>query len=137
MNKLFNFYNKKYINIGRRKEATARVFMFEGNGKLFINTIPGIVYLQHNKISLNKIYAPLKLLNCENKYDIYAISNGGGLNGQVGAIQLALSKTLAKNNFKNSFILKSVGFLTRNSKVVERKKYGLKKARKAPQFSKR
>jgi small subunit ribosomal protein S9 len=137
MYKLFNFYNKKYIGIGRRKQATARVFLFEGNGKLFINTIPGILYLQYNKISLNKIYAPLKLLNYQNKYDIYVISNGGGLTGQVEAIQLGLSKALANNSFKNHFILKSVGFLTRDARVVERKKYGLKKARKASQFSKR
>ncbi len=137
MDNSFNFYKKKYIGTGRRKQATARVFLFEGNGKLFINTVPGVLYLQHNKISLNKIYAPLKLLNYQNKYDIYAICDGGGLTGQAEAIKLGLSKILAYNNFKNHFILKSVGFLTRDTRVVERKKYGLKKARKAPQFSKR
>ncbi len=137
MNKVFNFYNKRYIGVGRRKTAIARVFLFNGTGKLFINTIEGESYLQFNKISLNKIYAPLKILNFHEKYDVYSICNGGGLTAQAEAIRLGLSKLLSRLNFKYHFILKSVGFLTRDSRVVERKKYGLKKARKASQFSKR
>jgi small subunit ribosomal protein S9 len=137
MNKSYNFYNKKHIKIGRRKEATAKVFVFSGTGKLYINTIEGKDYLQNNKISLNKIYAPLKFLKLEDKYNIYAICNGGGLTGQAEAIQLGVARMLSNHNLKFHSILKSAGFLTRDARVVERKKYGLKKARKAPQFSKR
>lgn len=130
-------FDKKNISIGRRKESTARVFLKPGTGILTINKINGIEYLQYNTVYLKNIIDPLKLFNLENKYDIIAIVKGGGLTGQSDSIKLGISRFLCKINTNNRYLLKQHNFLTRDPRIVERKKYGLLKARKASQYSKR
>jgi small subunit ribosomal protein S9 len=130
-------FQKDKISIGRRKQATARVSLTPGTGKLIINNVIGENYLQYNNVYLGSIYAPLKLLGLENKYDIHVLTNGGGLTGQASAIQLGIARMLCQLNPENRSVLKAEGFLTRDARIKERKKYGLRKARKAPQYSKR
>ena len=86
---------------------------------------------------LNTVWSPLEKVNLEKQFDIVALVNGGGLTGQSQAIQLGIARLLCKMDPKNRTILKPFGFLTRDSRIKERKKYGLRKARKAPQYSKR
>ena len=128
-----------YTGIGRRKTSVARVSISENTDKtsFFINGQPASHYLCANPTLLSKVCAPLDLLGVENTFTINAIVNGGGLNGQTDAIQLGLARALSQLSPKNQPLLRNEGFLTRDSRRVERKKYGLKKARKAPQFSKR
>ena len=86
---------------------------------------------------LNKVWSPLEKLNLEKQFDIIALVKGGGLTGQTEAIQLGVARLLCQIDNQNRQILKPFGFLTRDSRIKERKKYGLRKARKAPQYSKR
>jgi small subunit ribosomal protein S9 len=130
-------FQKNNIGLGRRKEATARVFLLPGEGNITINKKPGNKYLQYNDNYLNAVRAPLETLNLEKQFDILAIVNGGGLTGQAQAIQLGVARRLCEMDKENRLILKPFGFLTRDSRIKERKKYGLRKARKAPQYSKR
>nr|QYB19001.1 ribosomal protein S9 [Climaconeis cf. scalaris]QYB19152.1 ribosomal protein S9 [Climaconeis cf. scalaris] len=130
-------FQKNNIGLGKHKQAIARVFLVYGEGNLIINKISGEKYLQYNNTYLNTIWKPLEKLTLKNQFDIIVIVKGGGLTGQTKAIQLGISKLLVKMNNKNKPILKSFRFLTRDSRIKERKKYGLRKARKAPQYSKR
>jgi small subunit ribosomal protein S9 len=130
-------YKKDKIGIGKRKQASARVFLIPGKGDIIINKISGDKYLQYNEIYLNAVWSPLKKLNLEKTFDIVALVKGGGLTGQAEAIQLGVARLLCKIDKENRLILKPFGFLTRDSRIKERKKYGLRKARKAPQYSKR
>ena len=123
--------------IGRRKKAVAQVILKLGNGKLTINEKSGNIYLQNNLSYLRKINNPFLLLGIENNYDISIKANGGGLTGQTDAIVLGIARALVKLNPENRMVLKPEGLLTRDARIKERKKYGLKKARKASQFSKR
>lgn len=123
--------------IGRRKQATAQVLLKVGTGKLTINGKPGELYLQENINYLNKINNPFQLLGIENEYDVNVKAQGGGLTGQTDAIALGIARALTELNADNRSSLKSAGLLTRDARIKERKKYGLKKARKASQFSKR
>jgi small subunit ribosomal protein S9 len=86
---------------------------------------------------LNNIWAPLKILNLEKQFDIITIVRGGGITGQANSIQLGIARLLCKMEKQNRILLKPHGFLTRDARIKERKKYGLRKARKAPQYSKR
>ena len=130
-------FQKQNIGLGKRKQASARVFLIPGDGNLTINKISGNKYLQYNDTYLNTVWSPLKALNLENQFDINVIVKGGGLTGQAEAIQLGIARQLCKMDNANRTILKPFGFLTRDSRIKERKKYGLRKARKAPQYSKR
>lgn len=130
-------FQKKNIGLGKRKQAIARVFMIPGEGNLIINKISGEKYLQYNNTYLNNVWAPLEKLKLEKQFDIIALVKGGGLTGQAHAIQLGVARLLCQMDSQNRFILKPFGFLTRDSRIKERKKYGLRKARKAPQYSKR
>jgi len=130
-------FQNKNIGLGKRKESIARVFLLPGEGNLIINKTSGDKYLQYNNTYLNTVRGPLEKLNLEKQYDIVALVNGGGLTGQAQAIQLGIARLLCKMAKENRAILKPFGFLTRDSRIKERKKYGLKKARKAPQYSKR
>lgn len=130
-------FQKKNISIGKRKQATARIFLVPGNGKLIINKISGNKYLQYNDTYLNTIWAPIEKLNLAQQFDIIALVQGGGLTGQAEAIRLGVSRQLCKTYRQHRPTLKSFGFLTRDARIKERKKYGLRKARKAPQYSKR
>nr|YP_010726573.1 ribosomal protein S9 [Hypnea edeniana]WCH54791.1 ribosomal protein S9 [Hypnea edeniana]WDY85048.1 ribosomal protein S9 [Hypnea edeniana] len=126
-----------YLGTGRRKTSVARVRLIPGSGKLIINGIPGESYLQFSPNYLRISYGPLKILGLSKEYDIYVKTQGGGLTGQAGAIRLGIARALCTINAENRTTLKSEGFLTRDARVKERKKYGLRKARKAPQYSKR
>ena len=130
-------FQKDNIGLGKRKQAIARVFLIPGEGNLTINKVPGNKYLQYNDTYLDTVWSPLKALNLEKQFDIIVIVNGGGLTGQAQAIQLGIARQLCKLDNANRAILKPFGFLTRDSRIKERKKYGLRKARKAPQYSKR
>ena len=128
---------KENIGLGKRKRAIARVFLVPGAGNLIINKVAGEKYLQYNSTYLTKIWDPLKKLNLENQFDIRVLVRGGGLTGQTDAIQLGVSRLICKMDSQHRAILKPFGFLTRDARIKERKKYGLRKARKAPQYSKR
>jgi len=130
-------FQKNNIGLGKRKQAIARVFLIPGEGNLIINKISGDKYLQYNDTYLTTVWAPLEKLNFEKQFDIIAVVNGGGLTGQAQAIQLGVARLVCKMDPENRKILKPFGYLTRDPRIKERKKYGLRKARKAPQYSKR
>jgi small subunit ribosomal protein S9 len=130
-------FQKDQIGIGKRKQSTARVFLIPGTGNIIINKTPGEKYLQYNDSYLRTVWGPLQKLSLENQFDIVALVNGGGLTGQAQAIQLGVARLLCRMDKENRPILKPFGFLTRDARIKERKKYGLRKARKAPQYSKR
>ncbi|WP_185877737.1 30S ribosomal protein S9 [Blattabacterium cuenoti] len=125
-----------YHTIGRRKRSTARIYIStEGNGLITVNSKTLENYFP--KYIRYKIFYPIELLNIKNQFNIIIRVSGGGVNGQIEAIRLAISRAMCKINSKNKIILKSEGLLTRDSREVERKKFGQKKARKKYQFSKR
>ena len=130
-------FQKSNIGLGKRKQAIARVFLIPGEGNLIINKVNGNKYLQYNDTYLRTVWSPLEKLNLEKQFDIVTIVKGGGLTGQAQAIQLGVARLLCKMDKENRVILKPFGFLTRDARIKERKKYGLRKARKAPQYSKR
>ena len=130
-------FQKEKLGIGRRKQAVARVFLTPGTGNITINNVPGEKYLQYNTAYLNSVWGPLRTLSLESQFDITAIVKGGGLTGQADAIKLGVARLLCKMESQNRVSLKPYGFLTRDARIKERKKYGLRKARKAPQYSKR
>ena len=126
-----------YYAIGRRKQSIAQVLVQTGKGNLTINEKQFDDYLQQNPFYLEKIQKPLKLLKVKDQYDVKIYVKGGGLAGQTDAIVLAISRAMVDVKFDYRTELKIVGLLKCDARVKERKKYGLKKARKAPQFSKR
>ena len=126
-----------YIGKGRRKTSVAKVILVPGTGSMMVNQKPGELYLQFNSQYLTTSKIPLTTLGLENMYDIYVNTHGGGLKAQADAIKLGVARALCYMSPENRASLKSEGFLTRDSRRKERKKYGLRKARKAPQFSKR
>ena len=130
-------FQKDKIGLGRRKKAVARIFLVPGKGQLIINKVSGEKYLQYNTTYLDKIWDPLKKLNLENQYNIIVLAKGGGLTGQTDAIQLGVARLICQINSQHRQILKPFGFLSRDARIKERKKYSLRKARKAPQYSKR
>jgi small subunit ribosomal protein S9 len=130
-------FQKANIGLGKRKQAVARVFLIPGEGNIIINKVSGDKYLQYNENYLNTVWSPLEKLNLEKQFDIIAFVKGGGLTGQTDAIQLGVARLLCNMENQNRQVLKPFGFLTRDSRIKERKKYGLRKARKAPQYSKR
>ena len=136
-NKIESIFQKDKVGIGKRKQAIARVFLVPGTGNIIINNNPGEKYLQYNLSYLNNIWAPIRILNLEKQFDIIAIVKGGGITGQAESIQLGIARLLCKIEKQNRILLKPYGFLTRDARIKERKKYGLRKARKAPQYSKR
>lgn len=125
-----------FYGTGRRKSSVARVRVYNGTGKITINgrDIDDFFGLETLKVIVNQ---PLVLTGNEGKFDIVCTVNGGGVSGQAGAIRHGLSRALLVFNPELRPELKKAGFLTRDPRMKERKKYGLKKARKAPQFSKR
>ncbi|MCV2528890.1 MAG: 30S ribosomal protein S9 [Candidatus Lightella neohaematopini] len=125
-----------YYGTGRRKSAVARVFLKEGNNKIIVNNI-NINDHYNNKIIIFKINQVLNVVNLLNKFDIYITVKGGGILGQANSIKHGISRALVIYNNKLYYKLRELGFITRDSRVVERKKVGLKKSRCRPQFSKR
>ena len=128
--------NTVYYGTGRRKSSVARVRLVEGSGKITINgkDIDEFFGLETLKVIVRQ---PLTVTNTTAKYDVICTVKGGGFTGQAGAIRHGIARALLEVNSEYRPALKSSGFLTRDSRMKERKKYGLKKARKAPQFSKR
>lgn len=126
-----------YWGTGRRKSAIARVRLVPGTGQLIINGKPGDLYLQFNAGYLSGAKAPLETLGLEGEYDVLVSVKGGGLTGQADSIRLGVARALCQLDPENRKPLKVEGYLTRDPRAKERKKYGLHKARKAPQFSKR
>ncbi|KOP22606.1 30S ribosomal protein S9 [Hapalosiphon sp. MRB220] len=126
-----------YWGTGRRKSAVARVRLIPGSGQLIVNGKPGDLYFQFNPNYLGGIKAPLETLGLENEYDILVKAEGGGLTGQANSIRLGVARALCQLDPDNRSPLKGEGYLTRDPRAKERKKYGLHKARKAPQYSKR
>ncbi|CAI5495224.1 unnamed protein product [Closterium sp. Naga37s-1] len=122
---------------GRRKTAVARVGLIEGNGEIFVNGLPLNEYFQNQALMIQAVKLPLSSLGYEGKYDVVVKAHGGGLNAQAQAMVLGIARALVAASAANRPPLKAQGMLTRDARSVERKKYGLKKARKAPQFSKR
>ena len=125
-----------YTGTGRRKSSIARVRLVEGSGKITINgkDIDEFFGLDTLKVIVRQ---PLTVTNTTDKYDVICSVQGGGFTGQAGAIRHGIARALNAANIEFRLALKSNGFLTRDPRMKERKKYGLKKARKAPQFSKR
>lgn len=122
--------------VGRRKEAVVRVRLVPGTGKFNLDGRTLEAYFP-NKVHQQLIKAPLVAVDRLESFDVYAHLDGGGPSGQAGALRLALARALILVQPEDRPVLKKAGFLTRDPRATERKKYGLKKARKAPQYSKR
>jgi small subunit ribosomal protein S9 len=121
---------------GRRKEAVARARLAPGTGKLTINGRPFEIYFPTDAQRM-VVSEPLRVAEAEEAYDVEASIHGGGVTGQAGALRMAIARSLADLDPELRPALKKAGLLTRDSRKKESKKYGLKKARKAPQFTKR
>ena len=127
----------RYYGLGRRKASVARVYIQPGNGEFKINEKDAKKYL-NSDILIQDALSPFVVTNTANTFNIISNVNGGGLTGHAGAIRLGIARALleaSNNEYRNK--LKDAGFLTRDARVKERKKYGLRKARRARQFSKR
>lgn len=122
--------------VGRRKEAVVRVRLVPGSGRFTLNGKTLEVYFP-NKLHQQLIKEPLVTVEKTERFDIFANLTGGGTSGQAGALRLAIARALVEVDSEDRPPLKKAGFLTRDARATERKKYGLKKARKAPQYSKR
>ena len=130
--------DKKYVyGLGRRKAATATARLYAGKGELTINGKSALEYLSGNKTYLAEITDPLAIAEKQKEYDITILVKGGGLSGQVDAIKLAISKALVLEAPDLRPMLKKAGMMKRDPREKERKKYGLRSARKKEQFSKR
>ena len=126
----------QYMGTGRRKKSVARVFLVPGNGNVIINKRSMDEYFGLDTLKYI-VSQPLVLTDTLSRYDVKVNVHGGGFTGQAGAIRHGISRALVKSDENLRPILKREGFLTRDPRMKERKKYGLKKARRAPQFSKR
>jgi len=130
------FSDRPIQTVGRRKEAIVRVRLVPGSGKFTLNGKTLEQYFP-NKLHQQLIREPLVTVDKTERFDIFANLGGGGTSGQAGALRLAIARALIESDPEDRPPLKKAGFLTRDPRVIERKKYGLKKARKAPQYSKR
>jgi small subunit ribosomal protein S9 len=126
----------QFIGTGRRKKAIARVRLIPGTGKITVNKKDVDEYFPMD-ILRNEVRRPFAITGNDGKYDVVALVNGGGTTGQAGALRHGISRALCEADSENRQALKLAGFLTRDPRMKERKKYGLKKARRASQFSKR
>ena len=128
--------SENWLSTGRRKSSVARVQMTKGKGTFIINNRPIEYYFGRDTLNM-VLKQPLDILQLDQKYNIYVNVTGGGLSGQAGAIRLGIARCILKMNPDNRLSLKQAGMLTRDSREVERKKYGQPGARKKFQFSKR
>lgn len=127
----------KYIEaVGRRKTAIARVRLFAGTGKMTVNDKAGKEYFGLSRLVADAL-APLTTLKIGGEWDVTAHVSGGGIHAQAGAVRLGVARALVEKNAEWKKMLRVYGFMTRDSRMVERKKYGLKKARRSPQWAKR
>jgi small subunit ribosomal protein S9 len=125
-----------YYGTGRRKCSVARVRVIEGGGNIVVNDKDIVDYFERPVLQ-TIVRQPLAVTGTEGKYDVFVTVNGGGFSGQAGAVRHGLARALIDADENYRPVLKKAGYLTRDPRMKERKKYGLKKARKAPQFSKR
>jgi small subunit ribosomal protein S9 len=125
-----------FYGTGRRKCSVAKVRVMSGQGKILVNGLPVGEYFGRQVLELT-VKQPLVITNTAEKFDILASVHGGGKSGQAGALRHGIARALLKADGEFRSPLKKAGFLTRDPRMKERRKYGLKKARKAPQFSKR
>lgn len=125
-----------YYGTGRRKSSIARVRLIPGSGVITINKRSFNDYVTSAAVRLD-VLQPLSLTNTASSYDVVVSVNGGGISGQAGAIRHGITRALLEVNTDFRSVLKKAGLVTRDPRAVERKKYGLKKARRAPQYSKR
>ncbi|NPV71816.1 MAG: 30S ribosomal protein S9 [Firmicutes bacterium] len=121
---------------GRRKEAVARVWVTPGTGKIVVNKEALEEYFPLQTLQ-TLVTQPLRIIDATGKYDVEATVQGGGVSGQAGAVRHGIARALSRADAEMRAPLKKAGLLTRDPRMKERRKYGLKKARKAPQFSKR
>ena len=128
---------KYSYGLGRRKAATARARLYKGKGEITINNKVALDYLSGNKSLLAEVTDPLALVGKQKEFDVTILVSGGGLAGKVDAIKLAISKALTLDFPDLRPVLKKAGFIKRDPREKERKKYGLRSARKREQFSKR
>ena len=126
----------QYYGTGRRKSSVARVYLVPGSGKITINDRPFVEYIPSAAVRLD-VLQPLTMTNTQASYDVNVTVCGGGISGQAGAIRHGISRALLEVNADFRPVLKKAGMLTRDPRCKERKKYGLKGARRSPQFSKR
>lgn len=131
-----NFKGTYFYANGKRKTAVARVRLYKGNGRIVVNGKDAKDYFSNEEM-LNVFMAPLVVTGNAKNYDISAVIEGGGMQAHAEALRHGISKALVEAEQGNRAALKPMGFLTRDSRNKERKKYGLHKARRAPQFSKR
>jgi small subunit ribosomal protein S9 len=124
------------ITVGRRKTSTARVVLKSGNGAILVNKKPVNDYFKVDTL-IHDVLKPIEAISAAGKYDVVATVAGGGPTGQAGAVMLGIARALVEMNEENRSVLRNAGLLTRDPRMVERKKYGQKKARKRFQFSKR
>ena len=127
---------ERSIHIGRRKSAVARARLSRGSGQFTLNGRPLEEFFTTEKLRAH-VLQPFQTVEQDGQWDVDARLNGGGTTGQAGALRLAIARALVAENAELRGPLKAAGLLTRDDRKVERKKYGLKKARRAPQFSKR
>jgi len=125
-----------FYGTGRRKNSVARVFLVPGEGRVIINNKPVSEYFGRRTLEM-VVRQPVELTGASARFDIQAKVLGGGISGQAGAIKLGIARALVQADPNLRPLLKRAGFLTRDPRMKERRKYGLKKARRAPQFSKR
>jgi small subunit ribosomal protein S9 len=126
----------KFYGTGRRKNAVARVYIYPGEGKITINNKEVLAYLGRRVLEM-VVRQPLELTGTAGRFDVSVKALGGGVSGQAGAVRMGLARALIQSDPNLRAVLKKAGFLTRDPRMKERRKYGLKKARRAPQFSKR
>jgi small subunit ribosomal protein S9 len=127
---------KPIIKVGRRKTAVARAYVSAGNGKIVVNKKEYKEYFKNDSL-IREVLTPLQVTNLMGSFDISVIVRGGGISGQTGAVKLAIARALVQHNEELRSVLRTNGLLTRDPRMVERKKYGRPKARKRFQFSKR
>jgi small subunit ribosomal protein S9 len=125
-----------FYGTGRRKTAVARVRLYQGEGMMTVNGREAEQYFGQQRL-LSEAKAPLRLLELLNRFDVHVKVAGGGVSGQAGAVRHGVARALLRANEESRSALRKAGFLTRDPRVKERKKYGLKRARKAPQYTKR
>ncbi|SHE80001.1 30S ribosomal protein S9 [Desulforamulus putei] len=126
----------QFYGTGRRKNAVARVYLVPGEGKVVVNNKQVLEYFGRKTLDM-VVRQPLELTNTTGRFDVIAKVAGGGVSGQAGAVRHGIARALVQADPNLRPVLKRAGFLTRDPRMKERRKYGLKKARRAPQFSKR
>lgn len=126
----------QFYGTGRRKDAVARVYLVPGEGKLIVNEKSSADYFGRKTLEMI-VRQPLEITGVVGRFDVLCKVHGGGTSGQAGAVKMGIARALIQADPNLRPVLKRAGFLTRDPRMKERRKYGLKKARRAPQFSKR